>query len=379
MGRVREDEMTGSETAPNPYARLEAKLADFSLRGQWQADANRPQKSRKGPNGALQSDPVAMGKPHLWRWTDLQPLLQLACEEMPESNTARRALILTNPGLARGTTHTLLASIQIVRPGEVAWAHRHTINALRLSIQGDARTYTVVEARRLPMEPYDLLLTPSWSWHDHHNESDQNAIWMDGLDVPLALALNQNFYDELGKMSQTVNETDSFTPMMVRAGQGSSCTQRRPLRYPWAETKSLIDARSNDPVDPCSGRVFEFVNPETGGSVLPTIECSVQVLPPGFEGRVQRSTSSSTIFVIQGEGRTVLDDSELDWSKHDNAVIPNWTWHRHVNTSRTESVILFVMSDRPVLKALGYYREEREGGSSALEFPARKPLLPLAV
>jgi gentisate 1,2-dioxygenase len=357
---------------------LEAKLAGHSLRGQWQADANRPQSVRKGANGAVHIEPAASGKAHVWRWSDLVPILEYACEAMPESNTARRSLILTNPGLPRGTTHTLLTGFQIVRPGEVAWAHRHTINALRFSIQGGPEVYTIVEGRRLTMQPYDLVLTPGWTWHDHHNGGEQNAIWLDGLDVPFTLALNQNFFDELGEVSQDVRDPDSFAPLTMRTGQGHPTTGTRPFRYPWTETERLIEAHANDPADPHNGRTFEFVNPLTGGGVLPTIGCQIRVLPPGFEGRVQRCTSSSTDFVIAGEGRLALADAEFVWGKHDSFVVPNWTWHRLINSSRQEPAVLFSMNDRPMLDAFGLYREEKENSRPAPQMPVKATVRPAA-
>ncbi|HWG06665.1 MAG TPA: cupin domain-containing protein [Beijerinckiaceae bacterium] len=355
---------------------LEAKLARHHLRGQWQADSNRPQSVRKDANGVLHIEPVASGKPHVWRWSEVEPILGEACDAMPESHTARRSLILTNPGLPRGTTHTLLTGFQIVRPGEVAWAHRHTINALRFSIRGGPDVYTVVEGRQLTMEPYDLLLTPGWTWHDHHNDSGRDAIWLDGLDVPFTLALNQNFYDELGDVSQDVTECDSLTPLMVRSRADRSAASVRPFRYPWADTQRLIDAHASDPIDPCDGRAFEFVDPRSGGSVLPTIACQIQVLPPGFDGRIQRRTASATAFVIAGEGRVVLSDDTLSWSRHDSFVLPNWTRYRLVNASQREPALIFTMSDRPMLDAFGFYREETEGGDTAPSLAAKTPIGP---
>lgn len=34
------------------------------------------------------------------------------------------------------------------------------------------------------MEPFDLVLTPNWQWHDHGNASGAPMIWLDGLDIP---------------------------------------------------------------------------------------------------------------------------------------------------------------------------------------------------
>src|SRR3546814_9646588 len=40
------------------------------------------------------------------------------------------------------------------------------------------------------MEEGDFIITPSWTWHDHGNDSDRPMVWMDGLDIPLIQALD---------------------------------------------------------------------------------------------------------------------------------------------------------------------------------------------
>jgi 1-hydroxy-2-naphthoate dioxygenase len=357
-----------ADSKANPLLpELEARMAQHHLRGQWQSDANRPQAVRKGANGQVQIDPVPAGVPHVWRWREMLPFLRDACAAMTESFTARRALIFTNPALPRGTTQTLLATFQIVPAGETAWAHRHSINALRFSIQGSDQVFTVVDGRELVMQPYDLILTPGWCWHDHHNNSDRDAIWMDGLDVPLTLALNQSFFEELGEVAQERRSADAPSLLRTVGGAGTA----RPYRYPWTETLRAINASSHEPADPHHGRMLEYVNPLTGGPVLPTIDCRIQVLPPGFEGEPYRHTASSVALVIAGEGRTVFDDRALDWTQHDSLAIPNWCWHRHVNGSKREPAILFRMSDTPILQAFGFYRGETR--DSAAVSPAVVP------
>jgi len=339
---------------------LEARMAAYHLRGQWQADPDRPHNVRKGANGVLQIDPTPAGVPHLWKWQEMHALLRSSCTAMAESNTARRSLIFNNPALKRGTTHTLVAGFQIVPAGEIAWAHRHSINALRLAIQGGEKIYTVVDGRPLTMEPYDLILTPGGTWHDHHNESDHDAIWMDGLDVPFTLGLHQSFYEDLGEVAQQRNDDDSRYVPGFRAAAQQGTRDARPYRYPWKETQQALRAQSRDQVHPCHGQILEYVNPLNGGSVLPTINCAIQVLPPGFEGKPYRSTSSSIALVIEGEGRTIFNDREFEWQKHDGLAITNWSWHRHVNRSKHEPAILFTLSDSPIMSAFGFYREETE-------------------
>ncbi len=342
--------------ATEPLAALELKMKAAHLRGQWQVDPNRPQNLTRAEDGSISVQPVPGGQTHVWRWSDIAPLLDEACYAMPDSHTARRALILSNPGLPRGTTHTLLASLQIVQPGEIAWAHRHVINALRFSIQGSEQVFTVVDGRRLAMEPYDLVLTPGWTWHDHHNESAARAVWLDALDVPVTLALNQQFYEELGRASQEPTSGDLQPSLFANAGRAPD--KQRPYRYPWRDMRRRVDAL--DEFDPWFGARVNYVDPTSGGPILPTISAFVQVLPPGFVGAFHRSTESQIAFVIEGEGEVDFDGSALSWRAMDSLSLPNWQRRRFVNRSSRERAVLFVLSDRPILDALGFLRTENE-------------------
>src|SRR5581483_1818248 len=107
----------GNPTTEPLLAELEARMATQNLRGQWQMDANRPQNTRKGANGQVFVEPMPAGAPHVWKWADMQQILQSSCEAMPDSFTARRSLIFANPKLPRGTVQNLLAGMQIVKAG----------------------------------------------------------------------------------------------------------------------------------------------------------------------------------------------------------------------------------------------------------------------
>src|SRR6201747_1779790 len=99
----------------------------------------------------------------------------------------RRVLVLENPGLAGQyrITHSLFAGLQLIMPGEVAPAHRHTPSALRFIVEGEG-AYTAVAGEKLPMKPGDFVVTPAWSWHDHGNHGTAPVVWLDGLDTPFA-------------------------------------------------------------------------------------------------------------------------------------------------------------------------------------------------
>ncbi|MGH8238583.1 MAG: cupin domain-containing protein, partial [Steroidobacteraceae bacterium] len=53
--------------------------------------------------------------------------------------------------------------------------------------------YTAVNGERAYMQPGDLILTPSWAWHDHGNDTESPVGWLDGLDIPLIESLGLGF------------------------------------------------------------------------------------------------------------------------------------------------------------------------------------------
>jgi gentisate 1,2-dioxygenase len=90
------------------------------------------------------------------------------------------------------TTDTLYAGLQLVNPGETAPAHRHVAFALRYIIEG-SRGFTAVDGQKVYMEKGDMVLTPSWTFHDHGHEGQGPMIWLDGLDLPLFQGMPVNF------------------------------------------------------------------------------------------------------------------------------------------------------------------------------------------
>jgi gentisate 1,2-dioxygenase len=53
--------------------------------------------------------------------------------------------------------------------------------------------------------------------------------------------------------------------------------------------------------------------------------------------------------------------------------VPNWIWHRHVNRSPRDRVVLFCVSDDPILSATGLYREDPENTLRAMPLPPPPP------
>jgi len=348
-------------------ARLDDELSRLHMRGQWQYEQLL---------GRAIGGPRPMGDPYIWKWNTVYPKLIEACEALPESRTARRSILFENPGLkVHGTTHTLLMGIQIIKPGEVAWAHRHTMAAIRFVIRGDGKVHTVIDGEICPMENYDLILTPQWTWHDHHNPAEEPAIWLDALDVPLVQSLNMPFYepypgDRVQALKEDRSEYLQERAAPLRPTWEMAKKENLPMLYRWKETEAQLRALMKTPGSPFDGVSLEYANPVTGGPTLSTLSCWIQMLRPGEKTRRHRHTSSAMYFVVRGEGATIVDEKTLEWEKHDSFVIPNWAWHEHINHSQSEEALLFSVNDIPVLQAFGFYREEPENSLRAVAAPS---------
>ena len=129
-------------------------------------------------------------------------------------------------------------------------------------------------------------------------------------------------------------------------------------RYSWAETERALNLLANKPGDPYEGILLEYVNPLNGGPTLPTLCCAMQMLRPGEKTLAHRHTSSTVYHVFRGQGVTIIDDVRYEWARGDSFSVPLWRFHRHENRS-DEPALLFVLSNKPTLGALGYYREEQ--------------------
>ncbi|MDB5411460.1 MAG: Gentisate 1,2-dioxygenase /1-hydroxy-2-naphthoate dioxygenase [Rhodospirillales bacterium] len=294
---------------------------------------------------AMTDGPKPQCAPHLWQWQMVRDYLIETFSVLPETDEARRVLTFLNPMLPRGTTLTLSSGIQLIGPGEIARAHQHSINALRFVIEGHKDLHTVVDGVVCPMEDYDLILTPSYSFHDHENRSGQHVAWLDVLDVTLYARLNQMFFMPYEGLQQPRR---NFAP-----------DSEKPLRFPWVEVyPRLLELAAQGEGDPHDGIVLEYLNAD-GTPLFPTMTCTVQMLKPGQATSPQRRTTSSIHFVIGGEGCSTIGDAELAWGRHDTFAVPNWLWQSHRNSSPTEPALLFVVHDTPAIRALGMYREEK--------------------
>ncbi len=85
-----------------------------------------------------QPEPSPGGVPYIWKWPMMLNMMRQACEVLGLEEGARRSILFTNPALAsKGTILGIRVGLQMLKPQEAAWAHRHTMSALRFVVKGN--------------------------------------------------------------------------------------------------------------------------------------------------------------------------------------------------------------------------------------------------
>lgn len=306
-------------------------------------------------------------KPQHWKWADIEHALTSAAELVPMDMVAMRTIQLRNPDLPTGVTQTLHFSIQCLMPGERTKAHRNLVGETRFVLQAPADAVFVVDGEAFPMGEGDLIITPNWSYHDHYNGGDTPAIWLDGMDTRLVNGLARGLNERFETDQQPVTKPTNFalrTLGHVRPSSVEPSIQPPPFRYPWADTQTALSAlrEAEQEPDPFDGYHLTYVNPLTGGPTLPTYACEVGLLPARLLGQTHRHNCTTIYHAFRGSGVTEVGDQRIEWSQGDILVVPPWTWHHHENPTNQDS-ILYSITDRPALSALGLFREETDQDS----------------
>lgn len=313
--------------------------------------------------GLLTPTPAVRSVPFRWSAKELKSLGERAGRLVPiDCGGDRRVLACANPGLdgAPYAVSTLWAAVQYLGPHEVAPAHRHTPAALRFILEGSG-VWTLVDGDPLAMSAGDLILTPSWNYHEHHNASDQPMLWMDVLDLPVVAALEAVFFEE-GPTGEVQRLTDPVSRsergygsagMLPPPGERTLPPHSPLLAYRWADTDRALARRLD--VTGADAVTMTYADPARGTDVMPTMRCEAHRILAGRWSPLTRQTGSRVATVFRGNGVAVVGDQRFDVAPGDIVAIPSWTAWRF---EADDELDIFSTSDAPVLDALGLYREQ---------------------
>jgi gentisate 1,2-dioxygenase len=273
-----------------------------------------------------------------WSYKQLRPSLMESGDIVSAEEAERRVLMLVNPNLeAPCTTDTIYAGLQLVLPNETAPAHRHIAFALRFIIEGKDG-FTAVEGQKLKMERGDVILTPSWHWHDHGNEGDKPMVWLDGLDLPVFKFLRNNFAE---------NYSEPRYP--------STPVENSEFKFPWAPVEKKLNA------EPGSYGIY-YYRRKDGDHLSKTISGQAERVAAKTTSPKSQETCSFVYHVYEGTGYTTIhlsDGSEktINWTTSDTFSIPGWSSITHTCTLDSGNAYLFAVNDRPMVESLGTARK----------------------
>jgi gentisate 1,2-dioxygenase len=317
----------------------------------------------------LTPEPKAV--PALWRWSTLYPLAARSGDLVPVGRGGeRRAIALANPGLPGQpyATPTLWAAIQYLGPHETAPSHRHSQTAFRFVVDGEG-VWTNVEGDAVAMTRGDLLLTPSWHFHEHHNSTDQPMAWIDGLDIPLISQLDAGFF-EFGTDTLATTATPAKSRgerLWGNPGLRPLTSQSVPLSplaaYRWEHTDAALSAQlscaeEGDSVLVEAGHAaVRFTNPTTGADALSTIRTEMHRISAGTRTRTLRQVGSAVWQLFEGTASVSVGTQTWQVGTGDLFAVPSWA---PVTITTPEGTDLFRFSDEPVYEALGLMRRQWE-------------------
>ncbi len=299
---------------------LHAMLDDVQMKNGW---------AKISPS--LYPEPKRPFRPAHWRYVDARAALHTAGRLVGTDRAERRNLIMANPvpGNDYATTRTIVGAYQMVKAGEFARSHRHTPNAMRIILEGAPDAYTIVDGKRIPMQAGDVLLTPNWCYHGHHNQSSQDAYWIDFLDVPLAEYLGPIFFEI---HPDTLEPSKEVSPLS-------------PMRFAYSEYSHQLDAvQDTAPGIQCM---------ELGPPRLTTFDRVMVRLGVGTRWNMPRTTVNQIYVVVKGNGVTTSGEHVFNWSPGDMIAIPSW--HDHEVQTSSDAILLRV-SDAPLMRMLGWER-----------------------
>lgn len=294
-----------------------------------------------------------------WAFSEIRPLLVRAGELTPIEKAERRVLVLANPGHSlekMQASAAIYLGMQLLLPGELAPAHRHTPNAVRMVVEGEG-AWTLVDGEKCPMKRGDLILTPTGLWHEHGHDGQGPVIWLDVLDLPI-IYYSETSYHEEGPSQSVV--TDGARKRSVSRGITPTRAFSREsrayplLRYAWEDTKAALSTiAAENPEEDCIQ--VTYVNPDTGAHVQNILGFYALMLRPGQVLSLPARSPAQVFHLIEGQVAITAGAITANCLEADTSAVPGYTPVMLANKSSDRPAYLFVADETPLHQKLGVY------------------------
>ena len=138
------------------------------------ASPSRKESSPPGPSVPLGRIPTCPILP-LWhyKWDKTYEALQNLAQ-VDASPFDDVAMEFSDPATGGPVLRTMTCWAQLIRPGINTRAHRQTSCAVYQVYKGEG--YSVIDGQRFDWSEGDFFVVPPWAWHEHANDSTEEAI-----------------------------------------------------------------------------------------------------------------------------------------------------------------------------------------------------------
>lgn len=238
-------------------------------------------------------------------------------------------------------TRVIDARLLEIPPGAVTSTHRHGHDAILFVIEGDGTSEIADGTYRWGR--WDTLHTPAWSWHRHRNAGERPARLLAVTDAPLVQALGVERIEEVGAAAPRAD--DPAPPVAASSGSAyerelAQATAR------WDERRRArrhtrfadVELRPNPKGSRSALLVDGSLGYRTTGLSLAMFE-----IAPGQAQSKHRHPGEAILYIVDGEGYSVIDGKRYEWSSGDAALVHQYVWHQHFNGSRERPAVVIRM------------------------------------
>ena len=84
-----------------------------------------------------------------------------------------------------------------------------------------------------------------------------------------------------------------------------------------------------------------------------TINMTIGGLVKAGKSNKHRHSYETILYVIEGEGYSIIENEKIDWQAGDAVYIPVWAWHQHINLSQDQEVKYIAYENAALLQNIG--------------------------
>jgi len=251
---------------------------------------------------------------------------------LERSETRRVSMGFLCGGDSAAPTRVIDTRIIEIAPGETTSTHRHAHDAVCFVLSGQGNSD--IAGQRYAWARWDTFHTPAWVWHRHRNTGNEPARLLAISDAPLVAALGLSRIDDIGDKPPT-----EYAPAFLGGVSGDS-TYEHEVNAAAESWRKRTEARRHTSfadvqlkANPKGSRSALLVDGSLGYRTT-GISIAMFEIPPGRSQSKHRHPGEAVLYIVDGEGHSVIDGVRQDWKTGDAPIVHQYVWHQHFNDSK---------------------------------------------